>query len=623
MSGEFTADTIPKDRYRILESREGGMGVVLFCEDLQEKRIVALKTFQDRFFFDIRILEKFRNEAGLWIGLGSHANIVQAFRLEEYNQRPFLVIEFIPPDIFYGVDLRDRLSRMIFPIPLILDLSMQFCNGMIYIQDKYKESGKVFVHGDIKPANILLEHNNHLKITDFGLAGIINELNPHQAWGTPEYMAPEIFTGEAGSGIKTDVYAFGCVLYEMICGINPFALKNGGRSGDFPIHGKLHANKIPSALSVNRKKCPRLLEDLTAYCLEKAPENRPADFHAVQKHLEEIIESDNTYGPVLLHRINNKENEKRKIENADLLWQAVSFSKLGLHSEAADICRQMLGKKQDNAVLYRIFCILGLSCSNLHENNRALDFLSRAIQTSDEKEEAYILRGQHYYNTQKYEQALKDYNKAVSCNKNNGLTYYNRGICFMRMKNPENALSDFDKAVELGFTEAYTNRGKIHFEMDNYSKALEDCNSALQRNPRNAAAYTNRGVIYKQTGLTDDALDDFDAALTINPDYILAHFHSGGIFFEQGDLPKALEYYKKGLSVKESDIGSLFEMKTDFTKEEWDNVRYMMLHDCGMIYLRLNNPVFARKYLSMFLIQTPPAFRHRIEEVKTLIESLQ
>ncbi|MCK4788925.1 MAG: serine/threonine protein kinase, partial [Desulfobacteraceae bacterium] len=272
---------------------KSGMGIVYVCHDYVEEETVAIKTFQNRFLEDPTIIERFKWEAETWVRLGKHTNIVEAKRVENHAGKPHIYLEYVVGDERYGSSLsgwihNGGLFRNGKPdMPLILDFAIRFCHGMIHAEKRFYEMGKPFVHRDIKPANILVTRDKVVKVTDFGLVkafadldqdiplmtvedGVSRRLSVSKSGavcGTPPYMSPEQCLGYANIDVRSDIYAFGCVLYEMLTGRLVFDCRT---PDEFIRH---HLQVRPNSPNVLRD-----LDTVVLKCLEKKPANRYADF---------------------------------------------------------------------------------------------------------------------------------------------------------------------------------------------------------------------------------------------------------------------------------------------------------------------------------------------------------
>lgn len=204
-------------RYHILEQLgEGGMATVYKAYDTRLERDVAIKVIRKSAFpaeHQDQILKRFERESKALARL-SHTNIVKVLDYGEYEGSPFMVLEYLQ-----GGTLKQKLGK---PIPW--QESIQLLLPIVRALEYAHEQG--IVHRDIKPSNILLTGKNQPLLTDFGIAKILEtrELTTLTGTGvgvgTPEYMAPEQWTGQAD--VQSDIYSVGIVLYEMVTGRKPY-----------------------------------------------------------------------------------------------------------------------------------------------------------------------------------------------------------------------------------------------------------------------------------------------------------------------------------------------------------------------------------------------------------------
>src|SRR5688572_8637569 len=265
----------------------GGMGEVYRAHDLKLNRAVAIKVLPDQLPQDPERLGRFRREAQVVAAL-SHTNIAQIYGVEDSNGVPALVLELVE-----GPTLADRISGGPLPIPEALEIAGQIADGLEAAHDRG------VIHRDLKPANIKLAANGVVKILDFGLAkplaGSGQGLDPSLVTvevtregtvsGTAAYMSPEQARGQALDR-RTDVWSFGCVLFEMLSGQRPFTGATLSDTLAAVLTREPSWDALPSSLS------PSIVR-LLRRCLEKDLKRRLRDLGDARLEIEDALRSTN------------------------------------------------------------------------------------------------------------------------------------------------------------------------------------------------------------------------------------------------------------------------------------------------------------------------------------------
>ena len=265
------------DRYQLnTQLGEGGLAEVYLAQDLALNRLVAVKLLRTQYTHDPAFLVRFHREAQNAASLNS-SNIVSVYDFGQDYERPYIVMEYVP-----GEDLRTILDRGVLPLSVVVDYVIQICNAVGLAHRRG------MVHGDLKPANIMVSAENQIKVTDFGLARALGESamdDGHLVWGTPAYFAPEQAAGDSMLP-ASDVYAIGIMLYEMLTGTVPFV------ATDDQEVARMQLYEQPRAISEIVFGVPSELETITQQALMKHPQQR---FHtadqlkqALQKRRQQV-----------------------------------------------------------------------------------------------------------------------------------------------------------------------------------------------------------------------------------------------------------------------------------------------------------------------------------------------
>jgi serine/threonine-protein kinase len=195
---------------------QGGMADVMLALDTILDRPVAVKILHARYADDASFLARFRREAQAAASL-NHPNIVAVYDFGEDGGRPFIVMEYVA-----GQSLRDLLRPGAVPPQRAVRIVSEAAMGLHYAHERG------LVHRDIKPANILLSEDSDVKVADFGIARAVSAESVTQTaaiFGTAAYVAPEQAQGE-NVDRRTDIYALGTVLYELLTGRQPFTAES-------------------------------------------------------------------------------------------------------------------------------------------------------------------------------------------------------------------------------------------------------------------------------------------------------------------------------------------------------------------------------------------------------------
>ncbi|QQS34169.1 MAG: protein kinase [Acidobacteriota bacterium] len=250
----------------------GGMGEVYLAEDTRLGRKVALKFLPEAFSDDLGRMDRFVREARSASGL-NHPNIITIHEIGESNGKRFIATEYID-----GRTLTELISSRELSTEAVLDIAIQLASAL----EEAHSAG--IVHRDIKPDNIMVRPNGLVKVLDFGVAKLMegpeistrrSSYEPQAAGmtqaglviGTADYMSPEQARGGAIDS-RSDIFSFGAVFYEMLCGRKAFSGENAAETVDAILH------RDPVPLSDRVPKLPAPITAIVRRCLARSADDR-------------------------------------------------------------------------------------------------------------------------------------------------------------------------------------------------------------------------------------------------------------------------------------------------------------------------------------------------------------
>jgi serine/threonine protein kinase len=265
---------------------KGGMGEVYRARDLKLKREVAIKILPEEFSRDADRVSRFQREAEVLASL-NHPNIAAIHDLEETNGTRYLVLELVE-----GETLADRIARGPIPVEGALAIAKQICEAL----EAAHEKG--VIHRDLKPANIKVTPDGKVKVLDFGLAKayepghadvrasssptVMSMAEPNAGvLGTAAYMSPEQAKGRPVDR-RADIWAFGCVLFEMLTGEPAFGGDDIAEILSRVLQREPNWTKLPAAV-------PARVRELLRLCLEKNVQDRRSDANDVRIDMEQAL----------------------------------------------------------------------------------------------------------------------------------------------------------------------------------------------------------------------------------------------------------------------------------------------------------------------------------------------
>lgn len=576
-------------RYTVQEVLRGGMGTVYIVLDTETVRFLALKTFQERYLWDERVVKQFIMEAEIWIKLERHPNIVQAELVKVIEGKPYIFLEYIQ-----GTDLDKLMNEQTLTLRQILEYAIQFCEGMNYAFQKLG-----LVHRDIKPSNCLISRDGTLKITDFGLGKIFDKSPmdgeliaiPQQykkgktstsstsMVGTLPFMAPELFTSLKSASIQTDIYAFGVLLYVMLTSTNPFFHEDANEVISN------HLTLTPESPSKLDPDVPEALSRVVLKCIDKDAELRYDDYRTIQAELE-IIYIEKFGSSYEQHQVEDLFGEE------DWINKGLSLASISCHREAIITFDQALkiNPRSVRALLYKGVSLMnfgrilealtsldgclkidkyiwepwfykGEAHWKLGNKDEALACYDRALEYAEENAPILGRKGKLLSEAGKFKQALECYETALKQNPRSAEIWHEKGSLFIVMGKYEEALKAFQTSLEIDprFKLSWYNQGIAMYNLGYFKEAINSQKKAIAIDPEFAEPWVCIGNCRKEMGLAEEALNAYQTGLKIQPDNIEAHFSSIQLLKEDRKWEEALELLDKALEIAPENPSLLLE----------------------------------------------------------------
>ena len=277
------------DRYKILESMaSGSMGAVYKAERVPVGKLVALKFLHASFAKDTEFQTRFERETRVMSKL-SHPNCVSVVDFGVWQGAPYLAMEYVT-----GITLRALIDKGPLPVGRALVLARQIAAGLAHAH------AQGVVHRDVKPANIMISDEvgtgDHVRILDFGLARLRGNVGrdatqTNVVVGTPNYMAPEQTIGGGTIDARTDIYACGVVMFEMISGERPFNAKD--TMALLGMHRAAPTPKLKDRMNLmaGSAEIPEGVQELIEKAMAKSPDDRFQSAVELADAIEELVGS--------------------------------------------------------------------------------------------------------------------------------------------------------------------------------------------------------------------------------------------------------------------------------------------------------------------------------------------
>ncbi|MFN8451351.1 MAG: tetratricopeptide repeat protein [Anaerolineae bacterium] len=519
-SDEFNVGDRIEGRYEVADVRRGGMGVVYLCYDHEQREPVALKSFQSRFLENERAVARFVQEALTWIRLEKHRYIVQARLVQNIGGRPYIILEHISGPEGLEPDLRSWIEHKRMTLPLSIEFGLHIALGMQHATRRVPG----LVHRDLKPANILVTHDGIAKVTDFGLVRSLDvqetlvdiefasEIDPSERLtrvgailGTAPYISPEQCRSQ-DVDVRSDIYSFGCPLYEMLTGRHVFQVRK------FEAWVHAHLNEQPTFSRLDEAALPPKLCDLVLKCLAKKPEDRPASWGEIADALTVLYQDVTGQPPVL-------EVAGPALEARELMDKGYSLTELGRYAEAVE----------------------------------AYD---RAISLQPDYAWAWARKGRTQRLLERYPDALESYDEALRIQPRYAWAWKGRGMVLERLGRVPDALACYRTAADIDPVDVWNwyNQADALHNLGHEAEAIIALNKALEVDPAHPNSWAKLGQIYRIQSDFTQARYAYEQAIRLDPSYSWAHNGYGLVLKAMGDYKEALLSFKRAARYQPDEV---------------------------------------------------------------------
>jgi tetratricopeptide (TPR) repeat protein len=525
--------------YKIKEIRKGGFGIIYIVTD-DRSQPYALKTFQAQYLWIDEDRERFEREVLTWIKLDRHPNIVNAYWMTKFEAFPCLVLEYVP-----GGDLGRLLREEPLPTERALELASQVCDAMSYAHGKLG-----IVHRDLKPSNCLLTSEGSLKVTDFGLARAfgkhqerildLSEFDPETraqyttAAGTTQYMAPEQFTAAGQLDTRTDIYAFGIMLYEMLSGALP----------PIGIVGGAHIRNDAKVRTVYKPLVQFILR-----CVELEPVNRPETFDAVRQELDRVFRSLTKKAPI-------RRALPLPMDAGDWERKGLAMWKLDRPGDELECYERGLLIDPHNA---RLVCHKARVLGSLGRIQEALECSDRALEREPGDASLLSARAEILHSAGRHSDELVCLDRALELDSGNPELWRFKARALEKLNRLEEALSccKFAQDINPRCTDRIgllRDEGNILAKLGRNDEAIDCYDRALEIAPRDIFVWGIKGVALYSLGHLEEALKCYERVLEIDPRHPTSWSAKGMVLRKLERLEEALICYSRGLEIDPRDI---------------------------------------------------------------------
>jgi len=570
---------------------EGAMGEVYRARDLKLNRAVALKFIPAAMVNEAQRLNRFEREAQLLAAL-NHPNIAAIHGVEEYQGKPFLVMELVE-----GETLADHLLAGELPIADALRLALQIAAAL---KAAHKQG---IIHRDLKPANIKITPDGIIKVLDFGLAkqfqDTSKEIDSEAATlhaltmaggviGTPAYMAPEQALGQTADR-RADFFSFGAILYEMLTAQRAFS----GPTLAAIMHAVLSTN--PTSPRRLRPAVPVELDAAVMKSLNKKKELRQQDADELSRDLGQINATLTAQSVALTT------SPGRAIRN--LAWRFKTWKTE--HQRAAFIATALvvviaLGAVATVALKRRAGAVAGPGAAS------SLKPLDASASTYEllQQGSAFLER---YDKEENLNGALQDFQAALAKDTNYSPAYAGLGLAYL-LKYQANrdkqlldtAFSNAKQAVDLNgqLADNRVSLGRVLVEKGDADKAETELKQALMVDPLNASAHRGLGDVERARKHWTEAETLYKKAIDLRPKDWDLRLTLGNFYFRQSRYAEAEQAFAEVTRLVPDcylgyrNLGVAYHMQAHFAEASAEFQKALQIKPSAITYSNLGTSLF-------------------------------
>jgi serine/threonine protein kinase len=459
------------ERYQVIKANSGGSAEVFLCKDTINQHTYALKTIKQKYLNSQRTVARFYKEAEYLLALSDQPNIVRCYWIEEIDSRPFIFLEWVGHGSSQSSTLRKWMRHQNLDRRFALNVAIDICKGLQQINQILPN----LVHCDLKPTNILITHNQTAKICDFSHARYADE---HRLLGTDQYAAPELWLKESVD-IRTDIYAIGCILYELLIGQKLF---NANSNQEYK---QLHLESPIPQLSKRTNLSP-IVDEILAKCLAKDRRDRFAD---VQELLDLLI----IFYKDIFSEAPKQKVTRKKLVADDLINRGYAYFNLQKYDLALDCLDKAINH---DANIANAYAQSGLVLVRKKQYHQAINKFTQALQIDYFNTSYFANRAFCYTQIENYVQAISDYNDAIKRSPHDLQLHLNRAYVYLCLNQFDEALDDYSYVIESDVNngEVYVHRAGLHYKLMNFKGAISDYTMAIEKNPQVVKLYQCRAL---------------------------------------------------------------------------------------------------------------------------------